>query len=403
MRVLTGPGCTVARGSGPGRAVVLGCGLLLCGAVLGGCTSPNEEPSPAPAPAVTSPTSTSSASPAPPPITEIPTVQITGTTDLVTGLAAPWGLAFRPDASALVTLRDEARVVLIAPDGATTDVGGPGADDLAATTTSGGEAGLLGVAVAPADGAHAGEIYLYRTAAAGNEVVRATLDDSTLGDLHPVFGGIPKADHHDGGRLAFGPDGFLYVATGDAGTQPNAQDPQSLGGKILRITPDGDPAPGNPTPGSPVWTMGHRNVQGLGWAADGRMFASEFGQNTFDELNEITPGANYGWPVVEGVGGTDRGFTDPLATWPTSDASPSGLTVTAEGVYLASLRGQRLWRVPLTADGVGRPQALLDGELGRLRAVQRAPDGSLWILTNNTDGRGDPRAGDDRIVRVTVG
>lgn len=407
MRLSRTPRRPAGRGPGRARAVALG-GCLLVGAALGGCGTPVDGPSPAPAttgrepgpaPAATTPSATGTATP----LTEIPTVRVTSETDVVTGLDAPWGLAFRPDASALVTLRDAARVVLIDPDGSTTGVDGPGADDLAATTTPGGEAGLLGVAIAPDGGAHAGEVYLYRTTAAGNEVVRATLEGRTLGDLHPVLGGIPKAGNHDGGRLAFGPDGFLYVATGDAGTSPNAQDAASLGGKILRVTPDGDAAPGNPTPGSPVWTMGHRNVQGLGWAADGRMFASEFGQNTFDELNEITPGSNYGWPVVEGVGGTDRGFTDPLVTWSTSDASPSGLAVTAEGVYLASLRGARLWRVPLTADGVGRPQALLTGELGRLRAVQRAPDGSLWILTNNTDGRGSPRDGDDRIVRITVG
>ena len=389
-----------------------GLSVLIAGAALGGCAGPAGQPlvptgsPPAGPPATTAaPESTPEPALAPgsTPIAEIPTVSVTSTTDLVTGLDAPWGLAFLPDGRALVTLRDEARVVLVEPDGAAAVVVGPGAQDLASTTAPGGEAGLLGVAVAPAGGPHAGEIYLYRTVASGNEVVRATLDGATLGELQIVLDGIPKAANHDGGRLAFGPDGFLYVATGDAGTPSNAQDPNSLGGKILRITPDGATAPGNPSSGSPVWTLGHRNVQGLDWAPDGRMFASEFGQNTVDELNEITPGANYGWPDVEGTGGSTTGFTDPLATWPTSDASPSGLAVTAEGVYLAGLRGQRLWRVPLTAAGVGRPQALLAGELGRLRAAVRAPDGSLWILTNNTDGRGDPRPGDDRLVRITVG
>jgi glucose/arabinose dehydrogenase len=399
--------------AGLAQTVAVGFGLLIGAAVLGGCTGPAGPPatpgSATPGPATPVPAAPANPRPAPTatpgraPITEIPVVRLVGRTDLVTDLDAPWGLAFLPDGRALVTLRDEARVLLIDPDGGATDVVGPGAWDLAATTAPGGEAGLLGVAVAPAGGAHAGEVYLYRTTAAGNEVVRATFDGVSLSRLTAVLDGIPEAANHDGGRLAFGPDGFLYVTTGEAENPQNAQDPDSLGGKILRITADGAPAPGNPTPGSPVWTRGHRNVQGLGWAPDGRMFASEFGQDAFDELNLITPGSNYGWPQVEGHGGTLLGFTDPLLTWPPADASPSGLAVTAEGVYLAGLRGERLWRVPLTAAGVGRPQALLAGELGRLRAVALAPDGSLWVVTNNTDGRGVPRAGDDRVVRITVG
>ena len=396
---------------------------LGCLALAGGCSTPATPPispstalaqpgpaTPSTSPTSTSPTSTSTSTSTSPAITEIPTVAVTSSTDLVTGLDSPWGLAFLPDGGALVTLRDAARIVRIAPAtpatatrAAPTPITGPGADTLASSTAPGGEAGLLGVAIAPVGGPHAGEVYLYRTTARGNQVDRATLTGTTLGDLQPVLTGIPRADHHDGGRLAFGPDGYLYVSTGDAGTTSNAQAPTTLGGKILRLTADGDPAPGNPTPGSPVWSLGHRNVQGLGWAADGRMFASEFGQNTFDELNQITPGANYGWPTVEGIGGAGRGFTDPLATWPTADASPSGLAVTPEGVYLAALRGERLWRVPLTATGTGAPQALLTGTLGRLRTVAVAPDGALWVLTNNTDGRGTPRAGDDRLVRLTVG
>ena len=389
------------------RVLAIGAALVVGCAVLAGCTGPAGVTATSTAPATPATSTVEPAEPTPsptpdPPLTEIPTVQVLGTSEVVANLPQPWGIAFRPDGSALVTLRDEARLLVVGPGASTTAVDGPGAADLAATTTPGGEAGLLGVAIAP-DGPHAGEVYLYRTVAGGNEVVRATLVGHTLGALEPVLRGIPKAANHDGGRLAFGPDGYLYVTTGDAANPANAQDPASLGGKILRLAADGDPAPGNPVPGSPVWTLGHRNVQGIGWAADGRMFAAEFGQNTFDELNEITPGANYGWPEVEGVGGTDRGFTDPLVTWSTADASPSGLAVTGEGVYLASLRGQRLWRVPLTADGVGQPQALLAGELGRLRAVAAAPDGSLWVMTNNTDGRGAPRPGDDRIVAVTVG
>jgi glucose/arabinose dehydrogenase len=195
------------------------------------------------------------------------------------------------------------------------------------------------------------------------------------------------------------------VTTGDAGERPNAQDKGSLGGKILRITRDGDPAPGNPFPGSPVWSYGHRNVQGIGWDASGRMYASEFGQNTWDELNRIEPGRNYGWPVVEGMGtaaDVARGFTRPLAVWPTDEASPSGIAVGRGAVWLAALRGERLWRVPLADDcSVGRPQALLQGRYGRLRAVTFEPDGDLVVITSNRS-RGTPTRDDDRMLRLTL-
>jgi glucose/arabinose dehydrogenase len=169
------------------------------------------------------------------------------------------------------------------------------------------------------------------------------------------------------------------------------------------VTRDGTPAPGNPFPGSPVWTLGHRNVQGLGWAADGTMYASEFGQNRLDELNLIQPGSNYGWPNVEGSDG-EGGFVDPLVTWSTGEASPSGLVVTGDAVYLAALRGARLWRVPLVGPGaVGAPEAYLVGELGRLRDVVVAPDGrGLWLLTNNT-ARGQPAPDDDKLVALPLG
>ena len=320
--------------------------------------------------------------------------------DVLTGLDAPWGLAFLPSGAVLVTLRDRA-VVLVLDAAGVRELTGPGAEELAAGTVTGGEGGLLGIAVSP-DYADDRAVYLYRTAGDGNQVVRAELDSvaGTIGPMTPLLTGIPAAGNHNGGRLAFGPDGMLYVTTGDAATRPASQAPGSLAGKILRLTPDGDPAPGNPVAGSAVWSLGHRNVQGIGWTGDGRMLASEFGQNTFDELNEIVPGANYGWPQVEGAGGAAAGFVDPLVTWSTAQASPSGIAVTDDAVYLAALRGQRLWVVPVLPDGVGEPRAVLVGELGRLRAAATGPDGALWLLTNNTDGRGDPRDGDDRLVRL---
>lgn len=132
------------------------------------------------------------------------------------------------------------------------------------------------------------------------------------------------------------------------------------------------------------------------------MLASELGQDDLDELNLVVSGGNYGWPAVEGPGGTSQGFVDPLVSWSTDTASPSGLAVTGEGVYVAALQGEALLRVPLAPDGVGDPQTLLAGDLGRLRAVAVGADGDLYVLTNNTDGRGDPREGDDRLVPVII-
>ena len=321
-------------------------------------------------------------------------------TVVATGLDVPWSIALLPDGDALVSLRDQARIVRVGRDGAVTDVPSTGDGGRVPGVEPGGEGGLLGLALSP-EFADDGLVFAYRTAADGNEVVRMRLDGGRLSEPEEVLTGIPKSGNHNGGRLKFGPDGMLYVTTGDAGDTGRAQDPASLGGKILRITPDGEPASGNPFAGSPVWSLGHRNVQGIGWDPAGRMYASEFGQNALDELNLIEPGANYGWPLVEGGGGAPE-FVDPFVTWTTDEASPSGIAVTGDAVYLAALRGERLWRVPLIDGTAGSPAAHLAGELGRLRDVVVTPDGSLLVLTNNTS-RGDAGPDDDRLVSLDLG
>jgi glucose/arabinose dehydrogenase len=268
---------------------------------------------------------------------------------------------------------------------------------------SGGESGLHGLALLEANGKT--WLYAYHGAETENRVVRMPLEGEPgalrLGAAEVVFDGIERARNHDGGRIAFGPDGLLYVATGDAGVPERSQDEGSPNGKILRLTPEGHPAPGNPS-GTAVYTLGHRNVQGLAWTTDGAMWASEFGQNTWDELNRIEPGANYGWPLHEGTGGGD-GYVDPVAIWRTDEASPSGIAAVGGTVFVAGLRGERLWMVD-TDDGEvrGEPVAAFTGEQGRLRDVVAAPDGGLWILTNNTDGRGDPRRDDDVLLSVPL-
>ena len=315
-------------------------------------------------------------------------------TTLVDGLAVPWGIAFLPDGDAVVTERDSRRVLRVTAEGEVTPLG------IIEAASPQGEAGLLGVAVSP-DFDTDRSVFLYVTTDGDNRILRAELDGDRLGEPEVILDGIPLGFTHDGGRLAFGPDGFLYASTGETGTPELAQDAGSLGGKILRITPDGRPAPGNPDPGSPVWSTGHRNVQGLAWDDADRMWASEFGSSTWDELNRIEPGGNYGWPAVEGAGGGGR-FIDPELVWNTDEASPSGLAYADGHLWMAALRGERLWRIEVSAGGrTDRLQELFTGEHGRLRTVAAAPDGTLWLTTSNLDGRGEPEPGDDRILRVT--
>lgn len=309
---------------------------------------------------------------------------------VATGLEVPWGLDFLPDGSALVTERMRARVLRLRPGSAPELV----------TTISGvsavGEGGLLGLAVSPAF-AQDNLIYIYYTSSSDNRIARFRLDAPQSQQV--VLSGLARANYHNGGRIAFGPDGMLYAGVGDAGQSANAQNQTSRNGKILRIRPDGSVPADNPFPGSPVYSLGHRNVQGLAWDAQGRLYAAEFGENTWDEVNRIEAGANYGWPTVEGMGNDSR-FRNPIVVWRTTEASPSGAAIDGSTLYVAALRGARLWTVPLDASGnAGTPVARLQGSYGRLRTVARAPDGALWTTTSNRDGRGTPTADDDRVIR----
>lgn len=313
---------------------------------------------------------------------------------VATGLHTPWDVDFLDDGSALVSLRDTGEVLRIA-DGQVTQLVADGPGGAVPDVQHESEDGLLGLAIGPEGG-----LFLYLTTSSDNRVVRYDLEGEELVNPQVILDGIPTHENHAGGRLAFGPDGYLYVTTGDARDLDLPQDTESLAGKILRVTTEGEPAPGNPFDNE-VWSYGHRNVQGIGWTSDGRLYASEFGSSDFDELNLIEPGGNYGWPHVEGWAG-DPDYVDPLVTWTTDEASPSGIAVTDEGVWLSALRGERLWFVPLGPEGeVGEPVDH-DLGLGRLRAVVVAPDGALWVVTSNTDGRGDPSDQDDQIIRLEI-
>ncbi|MFI9027104.1 PQQ-dependent sugar dehydrogenase [Streptomyces sp. NPDC053560] len=321
---------------------------------------------------------------------------------LTTGLDSPWGVAVLPGGDLLVASRDTGKIVKVdAENGKKTELGSvPG-------VAADGEGGLLGLAVSSTYGAdHL--VYAYFTTASDNRIVRMIYNDKRsagdqLGAPDTVFKGIPKGHIHNGGRIAFGPDKMLYAGTGETGDGEQAQDKDSLGGKILRMTPDGEPVHGNPSADSVVYSTGHRNVQGLAWDSGNRLWASEFGQDTWDELNLIRPGGNYGWPDAEGKSGGDSSSVRPVEQWRTADASPSGIAYAKGSVWMAGLRGERLWRIPLRGTKpVAKPQAFLEGKYGRLRTVVPTGDGGLWLVTSETDKRGTPEKGDDRILRLKI-
>ncbi|OIK28996.1 PQQ-dependent sugar dehydrogenase [Streptomyces malaysiense] len=377
-------------------AVLAAAALLLtagCSAGSSGVGFPGEVPR-------TAPPSTAPAAPATEPAAPAKgSVRVLRT--VAEGLKSPWGLAVLPDGGLLVSSRDDGTITRVDPvTGRKTELG----------TVSGvspaGEGGLLGIALSP-HYASDHMIYAYFTSASDNRIVRVRYDDKKpageqLGAPDTLFKGIPKGTIHNGGRIAFGPDGMLYAGTGESGRRGLAQDRDSLGGKILRLTPEGEPAPGDPFPGSPVYSYGHRNVQGLAWDDRQRLFASEFGQDTWDELNAIKPGGDYGWPDAEGRSTNPR-FQNPVAEWHTDDASPSGIAYVHGVIWMAALKGERLWRIPLHGTrAAAAPQSFLTGTYGRLRTVAPAGDGKLWLITSNTDGRGHPKKGDDRILELQV-
>jgi glucose/arabinose dehydrogenase len=317
---------------------------------------------------------------------------------LASRLAVPWGVAFLPWGNALVGERDSGDVHVVRRGGGRRRVG-----NLAVFSqlSQAGESGLLGLALDP-DFQRTRRLYAYLSTRTDNRIVRMTYVGGVLGKPHVVLAGIPMSVHHNGGGLAFGPDGLLYASTGDGEDSARAQNKASLGGKILRLTSEGTVPRGNPF-GNYAWSMGHRNVEGITFDSRGVLWASEFGEKAVDELNRIVAGANYGWPRVEGADGPG-GFRDPFAQWsPTSTCSPSGVAVTRGRAWLGALRGECLFSVVLSGAHAGRKRRHFAGRFGRIRQVAKAPDGSLWITTSNRDGRATPGPRDDKVIRIALG
>jgi len=384
MGVRTTRRLLIRGGAGVSLAALAGCGSGDDGADPGPSSSPSPSTS-------TTPTPTPSATPSGTP-TAAPKPRVAAT--VVEGIAVPWGIVFLPEGDALVGARDTGELFLVR-EGSKQLVG-----TLAVRSRidEGGETGLLGLALDPGF-ADNRTVYAYLSTDDDNRIVRMTYDGG-LGAPEPILTGIATSTHHNGGGLAFGPDGMLYAATGDAEDAASAQDTESVSGKVLRMTTTGDVAAGNPFDNL-VWSYGHRNVEGITFDDQGRLWAAEFGDKGADELNLIEAGKNYGWPDVEGSDGKG-GYADPLAQWPVDQCSPSGIAVTAGRAWLGALQGECVWSVVLDGPEAGRTRRHLAGEYGRIRSVALAPDGSLWVTTSNRDGRVEPRPGDDRLLRVTL-
>ncbi|HEX8227038.1 MAG TPA: PQQ-dependent sugar dehydrogenase [Candidatus Saccharimonadales bacterium] len=313
-------------------------------------------------------------------------------------LTVPWGLAFLPDGDVLVTERS----------GTLRRVG----QDRQVHTIEGvrhtSEGGLLGLALDPKFGDNQ-RIYLYMTTQTGNaltnRIERYRYDGRKLTDRAVILGNIPGERNHDGGRIAFGPDGYLYVAVGDAQVERSAQDKAALSGKILRLTTEGAPAPGNPF-NTAIYSYGHRNPQGLAWDDKGQLWATEHGRSGagttgYDELNLIKPGANYGWPDYEGDEAAS-GMTPPVAhSGPDETWAPGGLAYADGSLYFGGLRGQRLYQARIGTDNTVSLTTRYAEQFGRLRTTV-VHDSSIYLTTSNNDGRGQPNAGDDKILRIKL-
>lgn len=315
---------------------------------------------------------------------------------VVENLEIPWEVAFLPSGEILLTERP-GRLIKIGEDRTIIEV--PGVRHI-------GEGGLLGLALHP-NFKENQLIYLYLTSEKDgqlvNRVERYRLDDDVLSQRKVIVDGILGSQFHDGGRIEFGPDGFLYITTGDSGNPDLAQDTNSLNGKILRVKDDGTIPIDNPF-GNAVYSFGHRNAQGIAWDNEGNLWATEHGRSGIlsglDELNLIKKGENYGWPVIQGDEERDGMITPVINSGALETWAPAGATFIGGSIFFAGLRGEALYEAKLEGTKVVELVKHLQGEFGRLRAVKLGPDGSLYVTTSNRDGRGTVQQGDDKLIRL---
>ncbi|UQN09773.1 PQQ-dependent sugar dehydrogenase [Deinococcus sp. QL22] len=329
-------------------------------------------------------------------------VEVARDTDL------PWGIASLTDGSILYSRRDAKDIVRLNPtNGSKTIVGTVPNVDL-----TDGEGGLLGLAVSPNFPGTDQWLYIYHTSASDNRIVRIRYVNGSLdtNSLQVLIKGIGRNKFHNGGRLRYGPDGKLYATTGDAQNAQFAQDLNNLAGKVLRLNPDGSVPSDNPFANSYVWSYGHRNPQGLAFDSRGRLWAQEFGNSAQDETNMIKKGGNHGWPTCEGTvsqggeGCATAGFVAPKYTYPTAEASCSGIAIVRDVLYVACLRGKRVYRHVISGDSLTNTQQLFSDTYGRLRTVEPTLDGGLWMSTSNTGDKDSIASNsDERIFKINLG
>lgn len=327
-------------------------------------------------------------------------------TQIATDDDVVWGLVTLPDGTILFNERDAHDIIHLDPKtGQKTSIG-----TVPNVQSTGGEGGLTGLEINPVSYSTDHWLYIMHTSPTDNRIVRIKYDETTdtlqTSTEQVLLTGIQRNKFHNGGRLRFSPDGkYLYAGTGDAQNGANAQNTNSLNGKVLRINPDGSIPPDNPFHNA-VWSYGHRNVEGLAFDSEGRLWEQEFGNNIMDETNLITKGGNYGWPSCEGTSGScgNTGFIAPKETYPVAQGSCSGITVVRDVLYVACERGERLYREVISGSSLTNVQQYFVGTYGRLRTVEPAPDGGLWLATTNGGDKDSiPHNSNNQIFHITLG